>query len=305
MLWKTAISALFLSLLIGASAKGADGFAQNITGGSSGAQVVVSNEKDLAEYLTSLRQYIIIVHGSINLTKKIQPASDKTLMGDDSGAAITGQPIEFANGQKNFIVKNLNFPDSYSESINIINAAGIFITECTFTDNIGGMINIKNGDNVTISWCVFRYSTKPGGFAHVISDSSVTLHHNWYDGCDRDMPLAAGSIIHMYNNYLVYNNYFVSDGNSSGTVAGSGTQLLSENNYYENMNDPVCTEGSGKIRASGNIYDKCSGIIDEGNDTVFYPPYYYSPMFTSIVPQVVRRGAGGYAGWVRTGDSCY
>jgi hypothetical protein len=69
---------------------------------------------------------------------------------------------------------------------------------------------------------------------------------------------------------------------------------LSENNYYDGVRSPVVTEAGGIMRTSGNIYDNCTGEIDPGTDTVFTPPYPYSPDAASDVPYNVKTRAGAF-----------
>jgi hypothetical protein len=48
----------------------------------------------------------------------------------------------------------------------------------------------------------------------------------------------------------------------------------------------------GKIGASGNILDNCTGTTHPGTDTVFTPPYSYSLDDAEDVPAIVQYGAG-------------
>ncbi len=101
-----------------------------------------------------------------------------------------------------------------------------------------------------------------------------------------------------YGRVYIYNNYYNCLGNLYGVRSRIQAECLIENNYFDSVNDPYyiyvrdTSEIIGKIRASGNVLDNCTGRIDDGDDDVFVLPYSYSLDNVLDVPTVVRLGAG-------------
>jgi pectate lyase len=114
------------------------------------------------------------------------------------------------------------------------------------------------------------------------------LHHNWWaENCDQRMPSGSFNKVHMFN------NYFSCTGNSYCSNGREGSQMLSENNYYDAVKSPIYKESGGLMRITGNLYVNCTGTApDAGTDTVFTPAYSYSVDPTADVPAAVMAGAG-------------
>jgi pectate lyase len=68
--------------------------------------------------------------------------------------------------------------------------------------------------------------------------------------------------------------------------------MLSENNYYNGVSNPLAKQDSGKLKTVGNIFNICTGTQTVSNDTVFTPPYGYTLDATANVPALVKAGAG-------------
>jgi pectate lyase len=100
------------------------------------------------------------------------------------------------------------------------------------------------------------------------------------------MPAARKARVHMYN------NYFSSRDNSYCSNARKDTELLSEYNFYEGVQNPCYGEKGSRVKVSGNIYRDCTGKADKGDAKIFTPPYAYKPDSTKKVPDMVRAGAG-------------
>lgn len=281
-----------------------DGYARGATGGRGGAAVTATNAANLKTYAESSTTYIITVSGTIDLgtNGRINLKSNKTLIGANSSATIKGTVN--LSGVKNIIIQNLNVTantgdPATNDGISINSSSNIFVTKCTIYDCTDGNLDIcKSSENVTVSWCKFYYTRNNGhNFSNLIGSSDtditgtntyhITYHHNWWStGCKQRMPADRFGPCHMYN------NYWDCTGNDYCTTARNVTQMLSQNNYYNGVKNPLAKENSGKLKTSGNIFNNCTGTQTTSNDAVFTPPYSYSLTATSSVPGVVIGSAG-------------
>jgi pectate lyase len=291
-----------------------DGFGENTTGGEGGNIAIVDNAEDFKEFVETVNVPLIVrVSGAIDLgsvdgTVSIQ--SNKTIQGVDPNATITGQ-LGFKKGSSNIIIERLNItnPGIYGEGDGISlkeDINDVFITKCTFYDCDDGCLDItRRSDRIAVSWCKF-YFTAPNSDESRVSligssdDAAddlgrlhITFHHNWFGSlCWQRMPSVRYGRVH------IYNNYYNCPGNLYCIRSRIQAECLIENNYFDGINDPYyiyvhnLTEITGKIKASGNIFDNCTGQIDDGDDDIFVPPYSYTMDNVLDVPAIVRLGAG-------------
>ena len=304
-----------------------DGFGGNATGGAGGASVTVANLTDFVNYATSTSPYIITVSGTIAIPSNIYITSNKTIQGIDSNATINSD-LKIGTAVSNVIIQYLNITNPAAvgdkDGITVINGAKrIFITHCTFTDCADGMCDITNqSDSVTVSWCRFRYITQTSHrYVNLIGGSDnapdqgylhVTFHHCWYDQlCNERMPSVRFGRVH------VYNNYYRSDSALYCVRTRLFAECLVENNYFDRVKNPwelavSKTPGTttGKLHAANNnvsFMETTNGIVwvektyedslivttlIPGTDTVFIPPYSYSPDNALDVKSKVMAGAG-------------
>ena len=272
------------------------------TGGQGGAIVTVSNGTDFKAYAESTTPYIIQVKGPIT-TGQVSPRSNKTIIGADTNATILGYLA--ISGVTNVIVQNLRVTNPGNDGISIISGSrNVWVDHVTFYDCGDGCCDATvQADNITVSWCKFYYTTNQIAhrFTFLVSASEletlddgklhITVHHNWWSTrADQRMLAVRRGSIHYYNNYFsCSNNLYCSN-------ARTNAQFLSESNYYSGVKSPIYKESNGLIKTSGNIY---SGVnpaggqaIAAGTDTVFTPPYSYTPDSAASVPATVMAGAG-------------
>jgi pectate lyase len=258
----------------------------NTTGGQAGATVTVSNATDLNFYLTQTAPYTVRVQGTISFNS-ISVKSSKTIIGDGTNATLIGTLR--MSGVSNVVVRNLFITNpsgvGSGDGITIDSGAHhIWVDHCTFYDCSDGELDITlASDFVTVSWCKFFYTANTGhNFVNLIGADDtntgdrgklrVTFHHNWWSTlCVERMPRVRFGQVH------VYNNFFNSPGNNYCVRAAIESQLLIENNLFQNVKDPYVkflTIGDpGRIKASGNSFVSTTGSADPGADTVFAPPY--------------------------------
>jgi pectate lyase len=279
----------------------ADGYGRNATGGAGGANVTATTAAQLKTYAESSTTYTITVSGTIDLgaSGRINLKSNKTLKGANSSATIKGT-INLSS-VNNVIIQNLNISANTgaaaaNDGISINASTNVFVTKCTIYDCTDGNLDIAKGsDLITVSWCKFYYTRNNGhNFSNLVGSSDtdtggyrITFHHNWWStGCKQRMPADRFGPCHMYN------NYWDCAGNDYCTTARNVTQMLSENNYYNGVANPLNKENSGKLTTVGNIFNNCTGRMVTSNDSVFTPNYGYTLDATTNVPTRVKNGAG-------------
>ena len=297
-----------------------DGFAsQNggTTGGAGGTTVTVT---DGADFLTYVEEedtpYIIQISGTIHLADadggRVRIQSNKTIRGIGENPTIIGS-LGFKNGCSNVIIEGLDIscPKDYTSEEDGISIkddiTNVFITKCTLHDCWDGCIDVaRRSDWVTISWCKFYFTTpndnndrvslvgNSDGATDDLGKLHVTFHHNWFDQyCMQRIPSVRYGRVH------VYNNYYNCPGDIYCIWSRIQAECLIEKNYFKDVYDPYVNnrdgapiEEWGKIGASGNILDNCTGTAHPGTDTVFSPPYTYMLDDASMIPGIVQWGAG-------------
>lgn len=316
---------LFFGLMVAAfttSLKGipvvavADGFATGTTGGGTATPVLVVTPAELISAVAGSTPKVIHVGASLNLGGSVSLGSNTTIIGLSPDFLITGTLR--VNNVTNVIIQNLTITNprdpitnlyvGTGDGIEVRNSTMVFITQCTFIDCADGSIDIIQGsDFITVSWNRFRYPTQlTHMFANLIGNSDtlftdrgrlrVTLHHNWYDHGTRErMPRVRFGQVH------VFNNYFGSSNASYAIGVGNESQLLVENNFFENQplpwrnmfqDDAERTRIPGIIQWSRNHFVNSPIPTWATNSTVFTPPYQYSLIAAADVKSVVMAGAG-------------
>jgi pectate lyase len=121
-------------------------------------------------------------------------------------------------------------------------------------DKYDGQIDIKkNSKNVTVSFNYVHDACKAMllGFSDGKEpDDLVTYHHNRFENVGSRLPLIRSADTHIYNNY--YKNVLI-----SGINVRMGANALIENNFFDNVDDPILSADSDEIgfwNVSGNIY---------------------------------------------------
>jgi pectate lyase len=282
----------------------ADGFGRNATGGAGGTTVTATTAAQLKQYAESATTYIINIPGTIDLVGEgINLKGNKTLHGTGTSATIKGTLN--LNNLSNVIIDHLNITANTGaagekDGITIYNSSNIYITKCSVYDCTDGCIDTRTGStDITISWCKFYYTRDNGhNFANLIGAAdndtptgNITFHHNWWSTlCKQRMPADRFGQVHMYN------NYFNCSGNLYCSEARLSSQILSQNNYYQGVNNPCFKSANGRLRVSGNTYSSCTGNQFTTQDSVFTPGYSYTLDATANVPGLIQAGAGNTSG---------
>lgn len=281
------------------------GFGNQATGGAGGPVVTVTDTASFTTYATKTEAYTIQVQGTIDIGD-VRVTSNKSILGLGTNATLKGDLGLY--GVNNVIVQNLTItnPDGAGEGDGVTIKNGtrdVWIDHNTFVDCADGELDVtRASDFVTMSWNKFYYTANTGhNFTMLVgsSDSAtddlgklhVTVYNNWWSTLAVErMPSVRFGRAH------VFNNYYNTPGNNYGIRSRIAAEVLIENNSFENVDDPYyiyVTDGTmGKIKASGNLFVNTTGQIDDGNDTVFSPPYAYTLDKAADVKAKVTAGAG-------------
>ncbi|MDF9828459.1 hypothetical protein M2447_002581 [Ereboglobus sp. PH5-10] len=257
---------------------------------------VVASPKTIADQYKSQIEdpgtATVTISGTVDfsLVGGITIPSGKTIEGADASSTIIGGVTIPAGASGNVII-GINFTEG---TLTINGASDVEVTHCTFTDT---PVTITDGaDNISFSWNEFTATGGGSGSAMTISNAGagtgILLHNNlWGDGLKSDMPGVTNARVYMYN------NYFTATGNTTATVAGAGAQILSVNNIYEGTHNPLTTQSTGLLHASGNSMISTTGTTEPGNDEVFVPSYSHiiNPADT-VTKASIAANAGNTAG---------
>jgi alpha-tubulin suppressor-like RCC1 family protein len=215
----------------------------------------------------------ITVSGTLDfsLVGGVTITSGKTIVGADAGSTITGD-VTIPGGANSVVILGVNF-DGGSLAIN--GASDVDVSHCTFTDAL--VVISGNANNIAFSWNQFAAtiaSTAGGGSGSAMritgsgTSAGILLHHNlWGAGLKTDMPAVTNARV------LMFNNHVAATGNTAATIAGAGAQILSENNVYQGVNNPLTRQNGGLLHARGNFTMDTTGSTAPGDDKVFVPAY--------------------------------
>lgn len=265
------------------------------SGGGNAATTTVTTAAALTSAVGSSSAAVIRISGTINCSGMLRVRSNKTIIGN-SGATIAGCGLTI-NGDRNVIIRNINFRNWNDDAINIEESAtNIWIDHNSFTNGYDGAVDIKRGsDFITVSWNRVYGHDKSMLLGHSDSNASqdqghlrVTYHHNWFDGSNQRHPrVRFGNPVHVYNN--LYSNV-----GGYGVASTMGAGVLVEGNYFENTRDPYHlgegSSGPGTLVARNNHFVN-SGSGQTGG-SVAGIPYGYQLDPASSVKSIVTAGAG-------------
>ncbi len=262
----------------------ADGYASlngGTTGGSGGDTVRVSTYAYFKAAVQAKEAKIVLVEGTIRTTDGdgygLKIASDKTIMGVDSGSTIYGGLS--ISGVRNVIVYNLNIRGTYpnpgpSDGIAVNGkSTNVFLSHLNIWDAEDGNLDITGqASYVTVSYVKFWYTQEshPHRLNSLIGSGAsdhpedfgylkVTYHHCWFSTLVNErMPRV------MYGNAHIYNNYYDASGNLYCIGVGSYASALIENNYFKNVNNPIhfMYNVYAYILQRGNQFDNTTGTRD-------------------------------------------
>jgi pectate lyase len=265
------------------------------TGGGSAATTTVSSASALTAAVGASAPAVIRVSGTISCSGMLRVRSNKTIIGN-TGATIAGCGLNI-NGDRNVIIRNLNFRNWNDDAINVQESAtNIWVDHNSFSAGHDGAVDIKRGsDFITVSWNRVFNHDKSMLLGHSDDNGSqdrghlrVTYHHNWFDGSTQRHPrVRFGNPVHVFNNYYRNNSGY-------GVASTEGAGVLVEANSFENVEDPFHlgegSSGPGTLVARNNLLVG-SGAGQAGG-SVAAIPYSYTADPAGNVKAIVTANAG-------------
>ena len=204
---------------------------------------------------------------------------------------------------ENIIIRNLSLigPGAVDiDGADLITNQGkhVWIDHCTFVDSQDGALDSKVCDWATYTYNHFYYTSRSYSHAYTcgcgwVSNHEMVLHltfacNIWGEGCQRRLPQADDSYIHLVN------NYHNCPGNSVGMTLNSYIKALVEGNYAAaGVKDPLTGSGTGRqVTARNNSF--ASQQI--GSEVTV--PYQYTAIAAADVPATLTgaEGAGATLG---------
>ncbi len=266
------------------------------TGGGNAAATTVTSASALTSAMQASGARVIRVSGTIAISGMQKVASDKTIIGVGSGAAITGGGLNLSK-VSNVIIRNINFRGWKDDAINVQESTHhVWIDHNSFSAGYDGAVDIKRAsDYVTVSWNRFFNHDKTALLGHSDDNGAqdrghlrVSYHHNYFDGSNQRHPrVRFGNPVH------VYNNYYRSTG-GYGVASTCEAGVLVEGNYFEGVDDPYHV-GEGSSPA-GSLVARNNHFVNSGagqtRGSVKAIPYSYQLDSASSVKSVVTGGAG-------------
>lgn len=267
------------------------------TGGGSITPVTVTSASGLISAMQSSSAAVIKFSGTIALSGMNKVASNKTIIGVGSGAAITGGGLNIAS-VSNVIIRNINFSGWSDDAINVQYSTRVWIDHNNFSNGYDGAVDIKRAsDYITVSWNKFSNHDKTMLLGHDddnggedIGHLRVTYHHNWFNGTTQRHPrVRFGNPVHVYNNY-----YYGNSGYGVASTCNAGVYV--ERNYFENVANTVVTQTGDS--PSGNVKLLNNYLVNSGTPASLNPgsvaaiPYTYTVDANSSVKSIVTASAG-------------
>ena len=289
------------------------------TGGAGGDTVTVTTRAQFLSYVGDNTARVIVIQDTLelNLYERVKVFGNKTIVGGTPNAMIRYGGLEIVGN--NVIVQNLVIGDFYdgdwggtTHSTDALTIYGqrVWIDHCWLYAGADGLLDVRAGngniaDLITISYCRFSDHNKVtliGASNDQVESRGhlrITFHHCWYDGTlakglNQRNPRVRFGDVHIFNTYY-------EEIDSYCAAARFESDLVLENNYFRNANNPHAIEDEGlgledpDLVAIDNIYEFSAGSQETGG-TAFVPADFYSYVADPAVdvPALVMNGAGPF-----------
>lgn len=159
-----------------------------------------------------------------------------------------------------------------------------------------GLLDITNeSDFVTVSWCILRNhdktmligssDSKKGDAGH----QTISLIHNWYDGCGQRLPMVRYATLHIANNYY---SAGPNDTWQRGIDRRKDCKIYSEGNYFDDERKSITSNKNGSMYDVGSVNLNLRNNLDASPS---WKPTDYYP-FTAEKAEAAKKSAIAFAG---------
>ncbi|KAF2268967.1 pectin lyase-like protein [Lojkania enalia] len=268
------------------------------TGGQGGETTNVATLSELATAVKDDEPRIVIITGPISGTGDVRIGSNKSIIGKDSNAELSGFTLT-VKSKKNVIIRNLIVSKVVGgDAIAIQLASNIWIDHVDLSSDMShdkdyydGLLDITHaGDFITISNSYFHDHWKCSLVGHSDSNAAedtghlrVTYYNNYWKNINSRGPSLRFGTGHIFNNY--YENV------SDGINTRQGAQLLVQNNVFVGSKKPLYSTNGGYAVAEGNDFGGGANAAPQG--TLTSVPYSVPSL---IAASAVKDAVVGSAG---------
>lgn len=163
-----------------------------------------------------------------------------------------------------------------------------------------GLCDIKGKTtNVTVSYCVFKNHDKTmllgsddnEKYDSVVLDhtaKTITLHHNYFDGCVQRLPFVRTANIHIYNNYFSHDNTNGYDQKASIQIRAKAWVISEQNNFGQGISyrykGDSATESKGYL-SDTKLYDADNNVGVSKTATEKWTSVTTKPFETGYSPE--------------------
>ncbi len=116
---------------------------ETTTGGGDGKVVTARTADELANFASRDEPLTILIEGTLNGSGRIEIASNKTLLGVGSSAAISGAELSMS-GESNIIIRNLTIRDA-RDGIAMRRTHHVWVDHCDLSECGDGLLDITSG----------------------------------------------------------------------------------------------------------------------------------------------------------------
>ncbi|KAF2660775.1 polysaccharide lyase family 1 protein [Lophiostoma macrostomum CBS 122681] len=267
------------------------------TGGAGGSTTTVASFAEFSSAVSGDEAAIIIVDGALTGEDTVKVGSNKSIIGKDSGASLTGFGVTI-KGVSNVILRNLAISKVVGgDAVAVQKATNVWIDHLDLSsdrdhdkDYYDGLLDITHAaDFVTVSNTNFHDHWKCSLVGHSDNNGDedtghlrVTYHNNYWSNINSRGPSIRFGTGHIFNNY--YENV------SDGINTRDGAQVLVENNVFVGASKPLYSTDAGYAIESGNDFGGAEATADKG--TLSSVPYTYTALAASEVKSAVVGTAG-------------
>lgn len=275
------------------------------TGGGSAAATTVTTLEALTECAGGDSPAVCVVEGTITGATSVKVTGDKTIIGKDSSAVLSGVGLKISGKSgapvSNVIIRNLSITKVLATSGDAIGmqfVENVWVDHCDLEgdraqsdkDKYDGLFDVTHGsDYVTITNSYLHNHWKGSLVGHSDSNSAedtghltVTFANNYFYDLNSRGPSFRFGTGHIFNNYY----------EKMGTAINTrlGAQLLVESNTFVDVESPLyAVDGDGYAVSKDNDFGTGANEAPAGSVTV---PYTYTLLGSAKVKAAVVGTAG-------------